>query len=321
MRQFVRASCTLSLTGLVASLGLAAEPMPPMAPPLALARAAAQAKAPSARLTAPAPRRGAARKAATTADSAPPVVSSFSLPASVTLTRYGQDMPIAFKASDDLAGLGNFYAVIGSPSGNQQLGIFLESVVLGETLTDRRVGQWVYPNVEPGIWKLLRVGVCDLAQNCQEWDGDTQLRALKGRHQVEVKNALYDVTPPTLSRSVLSLRQVAGVGTIVEADVVALDAGDPRASGATQADFLLCQLNASDCLTLQGSNRLPDQSEAKLRSSRWLKEDDGIPAGVYHIKEVMLVDYFGNLRTYTSTMFGGETDFTGLFNVTSLSLP
>lgn len=34
----------------------------------------------------------------------------------------------------------------------------------------------------------------------------------------------------------------------------------------------------------------------------------------------MIADFSGNTSTYTSTLFGGETDFTPLFNVTSLSL-
>ena len=322
MRQLVLASCAWFLNGLGASVALAAGPVlpePPNAllpPPVALARVAAPAAAPNARPTAP--RRSATRNAATAADSSPPVVSSFRLPPSFTMAKLGEYMPFTVKARDDLSGVSYVLALLASPSGNQQVEVW--STSFGETRLDRRSGQYLPPNLEPGLWQMQRLSTCDLASNCTEWTG-TALQAIKGRQQVEVRNAFYDITPPTLSSGVLTLNWIDGSRGMVAATVAAQDTGNPRAAGVWSAQVELCREAAQGggCLVLDGTSGLPDLTEASLRLGTWV-DVNYTPAGLYHIKSVSLSDFNGAWHTYTSALVGGETNFGSLFNVTSLSI-
>ena len=234
MRQLVLTSYALSLNGLVVSVALAADPVrpqPPAAllpPPVTLERAAAQATPRDARTSNV--RRSAPRSAATTTDSTPPAVSLFNLPQSVSMAKLGQYLPFTVKARDDLSGINYVLALLNSPSGNQQIEVW--TTPFGETRLDRRTGQYLAPNLEPGIWRVQHVRACDLAFNCAEWTG-AALQSIKGRQQVEIQNSFYDTTPPTLSNGVLSLNWIDGSRGMVAATVAAQDAGSPRARPAS----------------------------------------------------------------------------------------
>lgn len=288
----VRSVCALALNGLVASLALAGGPSVSTAT--------------------------GARPAATASDATPPVVTSFSLPSAITLAQLGQYMPFTVKARDGGVGLNQVSALLTSPSGNQQIELWVSSY--GETRMDRRTGTYLAPNMEPGIWQIQRVSSCDLATNCNEWTG-TALASIKGRHQVEIRSAYYDITPPNLASGVLGLTWVDGTRGLVAATVTAQDTGNPRAAGVWSAQIELCrdEPQGGYCLSMNGSTGLPDLATAEVRAGTWV--DIGYtPPGVYHLKSVVLSDFNGVTHRYTSTLFGGETDFTSLFNTTTVSL-
>lgn len=292
---------------------LAAEPARPL--PEATTTLAAQAAPTNDRTSAPIHRRSTAHKVARLADATPPVISSFGLPATATVGQYGTTMAFTFKGSDNISGLNRVQAVVVSPSGLNSMDIWLP--LYGELHSDIKAGHYLQPSLEPGVWRLQSVSACDYYANCTVLTG-AELQTIKGRHQVEVRNAYFDITPPTLSQGMLTTIDPIGSRGMVIAEVVAQDTGNPRASGVYSSVIELCQIEPSSCVVVTGYVTVPSQVEAKNRGGSWIELS--LPGGTYHIATVTLTDHNGNRRKYTSRLFGGDTDFTGFFNVTTLPL-
>lgn len=268
------------------------------------------------------------QQTAGTLDKLPPTLTAFDALALVDVGVPGSALSVSFKATDDLSGVGWVYAWAYGPSGQMVNVSFAEFVPL------TKFGGKMHSNgipafLEPGVYTFIGAYIEDFAGNGQNIDGATL--ATLGKVSFTVKNKKgFDTTPPTLvSGKIVTPRvdlSIPHAGTeydpaFVQVAVSATDAGNSAVSGVQYASAVFCTIDISACIsTVSNSSETdPLASSANLRLGTRVSQDMNQP-GDYVLQSVMVVDFAGNSKSWYSTVFGGQTDFSTYFPSTTIKL-
>lgn len=282
-------------------------------PVLALLLAASSAAAP---LMADAA--GPRRSVAPASDVTPPQVTYFNLPKAISVSPpFGNILVHDIRAQDDSAGVWYLWPTLVGPSGQS---MELSNLMgWGDLSVNQQVGTYLPAKTEPGQWTLGSVRVCDAAANCATLDG-AALTAAGGRHRVTVKNPSYDAVAPSLTAGEITqyYRQGMLPGYLI-ARLTIQDTGTISVSGVSGAEVMLCLTDGFTCVSANGSTMVPGLASTTVVAANQVNEH--MPQGQYWIKYIRVSDQHNNQRIYTSTLFGGETDFAQLFPQPWLNLP
>jgi len=282
-------------------------------PVLALLLAALSAAAPWMAEAAP-----ARRATSPASDVTPPQLTYFNLPKAITVSQpYGTTLVHDIRAQDDSAGVWYVWPTLIGPSGQS---MELNNLMAwGDLSVDQQVGSYLSVQTEPGQWMLGSVRVCDAATNCAVLDG-AALTAVGGRHRVSIKNPGYDAVAPSLTAGEVTRYYRQGmVPAYLIARIGAQDSGTLAVSGVATAQIELCLSDNTACVSASGGTNVPGLSTATLVLGNQMPEFP--PQGQYWIKTLRIGDQSGNQRVYTSTLFGGSTDFGQVFPQPWINLP
>jgi hypothetical protein len=225
---------------------------------------------------------------------------------------------IDWSVTDNQSGFMFGWMWLRSPSGQ------VKGYSFGESIPSRKEsgtgGVSFGPWSEPGTWTVTGMSIEDA--NGNQTNVDTAALAALGNTQFTVINAAgADLALPTLrsgkiATPIVSLSQTvpgtAGVSLPAIVNLRLQDTGSPGVSGVAAAWATFCRTDVQSCFTLFGKG---DELGAAQRSLR-LSE---VPArlvlspAVYTLSSVQVSDFAGNFSVYTSTAFGGTTDFAALF--------
>lgn len=254
-------------------------------------------------------------------DTTGPVISRLDLPATLDAGRAGAQIVYSYTAADNLSGVRWLGIVLTGPQG-QELTSYTEVGLPRTQVTGRAAlfpGIWI----KSGDWRVTEVRGQDQANNHFQVPADLNalgnvvVRVSGGRPEDTLAPTLVSgkVTTPRVSLSTPP-KGVEFGGPLVGLSLVTADTG---AAGMNHAYVELCASSGS-CIYLNATtNGVLGVRQITLQP---FTVADGVVdmPGVYELASVSLSDYAGNTRTYTSVLFGGDTDFSTLFPTTTIEL-
>lgn len=272
----------------------------------------------------------AARKAGAVAglDSTAPTVTAFNVGRRLDPSKTWNQVLVDITIKDALSGLSWAYADFVGPSG-QWITLYMP-YGYGQTVEEIHAALHMSPAYEPGTWKAYDLYGYDVAGNYFYKDQNA-LRAL-GNIQFKVSSTVYDVTPPTLVSGTVSATSISlstpwpgteSSGPFVTAKLAVTDAGNTGVSGPAYSYAQYCTQDLVNCFGLGNDYYYYATTPYGVTSATQTLGTqlyDGFPTGEYHLYYVQLGDNAGNWISYTSSEFGGETDFSTLFNSTVITL-
>lgn len=257
-------------------------------------------------------------------DSRPPTVTGFSAGTQVDVSKSTAQLTMSLVASDDLSGLDSIMVGAMSPSGqriyaysNGHAGVLQVKAKLALSLS---------PFAEPGLWQIVSVNVSDINGNWTYLD-QAALKSL-GNAEFQVVSVAADLVAPTLTGGKILTPEVSiskpAKGTENQPSYARVllnisDTGTDAVSGPSFSSPSFCLRDKSTCIYF-GSYGQPVygvKNFAEVLGNPYLSD---VPPGEYVLESVGLSDWAGNYRLYTSTEFGGETDFGQLFPSTVLTI-
>lgn len=261
-------------------------------------------------------------------DTTPPAVAALSVGRVVQADSPLPGLPAEFTLTDDLSGVQWAEMWIRHRDTGATQTVTL--LVGGNTPVRHEQGKLLlsynWSLYAPGTWDITDVYLRDVAGNYARVE-QAQLTALGGNLSFEVRNRLYDRVDPVLKSGVLLASQVSrstpwsgttSVSPMLNAEITVLDKRSVRASGVADAHFHLCTADESDCLLVTGS-RLARPGRSVLQLSATLLPEQTL--GTYYLHSLYVYDRAGpNFNIYTSTRFGGVTDFSRYFPVTQVEI-
>lgn len=247
-------------------------------------------------------------------DTTVPVLKSVKAATAVDAGKNPNQLLVNLQVSDELSGMMMVFVTATNPSHTQQVGggVHLGSWPAFKGAVALRFG----PYAEPGVWTVSEVWGFDVAYNTFSCTADC-LAALGGNLQFTVSGTKADAQAPTLvsgkvatpvvSRSTPA-KGTAATNPFVRVQVSTADTGGSGTAGA-MATF--CLADDSQCFSTWSENWVYAQKSSTLYgyTSLWPE----IATGTYWLKSLQLNDHGGAGQTYTSTVFGGSTDFSVFF--------
>jgi len=272
----------------------------------------------------------AARKAGAVAglDSTAPTVTAFNVGRRLDPSKTWNQVLVDIAIKDAVSGINWAYVDFVGPSG-QWITMYLP-YGYGQTVEEIHAALHMNPAYEPGTWKAYDLYGYDVAGNYFYKDQNA-LRAL-GNIQFKVSGTVHDVTPPSLVNGTLSATSISlstpwpgteSSGPFVTAKLAVTDAGDTGVSGPAYSFAYFCTLDLTNCFGLATDNYYTGNAVYGVTSTTQTLGTQlypGFPTGDYHLYYAYLSDNAGNTVYLTSTEFGGETDFSALFNSTVITL-
>lgn len=250
-------------------------------------------------------------------DTTPPTVTAFDAATRVDASKSIEQLKISLTATDDLSGVDSIMLAAVSPSGqrvyaysNGHAGMLQVKAGLALTLS---------PFSEPGLWRIESVNVSDLNNNWTSL-GQDALKLL-GNTEFQVLSKSSDLVAPTLTSGKILTPEVSlsvpakGTENQPSAAKVLLntsDTGTDAVSGPSNSWPSFCLRDHSVCIYFgsYGQSVYGIKKFAEVVANPYLSD---APLGEYVLETVGVSDWAGNYRLYTSTEFGGETDFSTLF--------
>ena len=247
-------------------------------------------------------------------DTTAPVLKAVKAATSVDTGKNPNQLLVNLQVSDELSGMMMVFVSASSPSQNQLVG------------SGQHLGSWPAfkgqlalrfgPYAEPGVWTVSEVWGFDVAGNTFSCTASC-LTALGGNLQFTVSGSKGDTQAPTLASGKVATpvvsRSTPAKGTAAANPFVRvqLDTADTGGSGTAGGIATFCLPDESQCFSTWSENWIYAQKSSSLYgfTSLWPE----IPTGSYLLKSVSLHDHGGASVTYTSTAFGGTTDFAPLF--------
>jgi hypothetical protein len=258
-------------------------------------------------------------------DTTPPVLTQFKAPKTFDASRAGNPLLIEFKATDDWSGVSSIQAFAVGPNYQNISVSFATDWPTGE-LAGAAVSWQVPATAEPGTYKFYSAIVRDKAGNYSKYE-DSALDAL-GRTSFVLKNSKnYDGAPPTLQAgriltpvvSVSSRHPGTNLEPRVGMSVDTIDLGSTSISGTSSVEAFLCQITApSNCIAARAFNGRPYAAAQTLHLGNLVYPYTAV--GDYHLKWLQITDWANNVSSWTSTRFGGTTDFSLYFPTTVITL-
>ena len=256
-----------------------------------------------------------------TEDTQGPVITGFNAPATLNVSRPEAPFRVAVKATDDLSGI-DYCSFQAFNASGQMLTIFANAGYprVNLSVTAGHQGE-VSRLLVPGAWRFTFGWCRDVADNYGIAEG-AALDAL-GNTAFTVSSGGYDLQAPTLTAGKIvtgsvSLSSTAPGTTSIPPSVgVRLDVADTTESvlsGVERAIASFCLASSpGTCITqVTGYMDGTGAATASLTAGSRINPAGLVP-GDYLLKDVVVRDHAGNSRTYLSTLFGGDTDFTPLF--------
>lgn len=264
----------------------------------------------------------AAQVAPNSIDTTPPVVRAFGAGAAIDLGVPTSQLLVDLSITDDMSGLDYFYVYVLSPSmKSDQLGLF----GAGTTNLRERVALTLPVFAEPGVWEINGIGGYDRAGNHFYVDG--QVLATLGNTRFTVTNKATDTKPPKLISGkvltpVLSRSQtVPGTSLHNEAraQVTVSDVGNRIVSGPNSVTLTYCLTTSGPCLYLMNYARgVYGEGKRTVQASSSVPSNEA--TGTYRLSSVRVTDNAGNERAYVGTEFGGDTDFSTMFDSVTIEV-
>jgi len=261
-------------------------------------------------------------------DTTPPRLTAFSMPARIDVAAAGADARFTWSGTDDKgSGVSDSYGWVIGPSG-QIMYFWIGNGVAANKVTSGRAALTATPWSEPGTWRLGDIVLRDAAGN-QAVIAAATVAAFGGSTQFTLANRKGgDALPPTLLSAtvrtpVFSLAALQKGTTALPAQfVVDLHVKDDgnQVSGARIASVQFCTADLARCWSATTVENIASGA-ADLALSAWQRPAQlGVPAGTYVLREVDIEDHAGNTGRYLSTAFGGTTDFTPIFDTTTVTI-
>jgi hypothetical protein len=259
-------------------------------------------------------------------DTTPPVLHHIEVTGSVDAQAARPFVSAAIDMTDDESGVVRLVVDFRSPSGAQHVSRTFEPAAPARRLKGPlTVGALPFSDVpftpfsEPGTWEADLLYAYDANGNFAGYS-QNQLRAL-GTTTFEVVNERYDVVPPSLESGTIATPHVRlskppkgtppGTSPYASAQVRMTDRGNGAVSGAWSGRLILCAGECAHSFVLAGVAGRTGRSDDTLTLGTQVGGQQA--PGTYQIFALTLTDVAGNDATYTSTAFGGETDFAEFF--------
>jgi hypothetical protein len=265
------------------------------------------------------------------ADSVAPVLHNIFVSGSVNAQQPNQSIIIDMDMTDKSSGIVSYTVELTSPSGSRIISrtktVPTPSQHVTPTLT---VGSYPYSdpvfNVydQPGTWRVSSLLVQDAAGNARSYNA-AQLQGFGNTAFTVINNGGFDIVPPTFAGGTILTPNVhrskapkgtrAGTPPYVSANIELTDSGNGATSGDYEAVLRLCHLDTSgqcdDYLTMQAvTNEVGGQANTMTVGTQ-MRADQTL--GLYVIDDLNLYDVASNHSLYTSTQFGGNTNFSSYF--------
>ncbi len=249
-----------------------------------------------------------------------PVITGFNAGTTLNLTKPAAPFKVTVKATDDLSGVRNCEFHAYGPHGQ----IMYVTAQPGIPSVNFGVVGGLGPKVsrlhEPGVWKFKN-GYCHDAAGNGAIIGEAALDAL-GNTDFTVVSAGYDLQKPTLTSGKMLVGAVSLSGHVagttqppyVGARFEAADTGDSAVAGVSAVYARFCLVaSPSTCIHIWGDMYAAGQGVAGVVAGTQVSVGSGNTPGEYPLHSVQVDDSAGNYRLYTSTLFGGTTNFTPMF--------
>lgn len=249
-------------------------------------------------------------------DTTAPKLTAFSVAPTANVSVAPGGLTITMTATDNDTGINYGYAILAGPSGQTLWAPLYQGMPL-RTVNAKSL-QVLSPFAEPGTWSVLYVGLQDYEGNFAYVSGD-ELDALGNSHFTVTSRGQGDKIAPTLvgGKVVNTTVSISGhqrdtnaapwTGTIL----VGQDSG-ATISGIQYAYAWYCTLDRLSCFSLSGTASTLATAQPVSVGAYSSIQSWNAP-GEYHLDSVTLQDRAGNFSTFTSTEFGGTTDFSTLF--------
>lgn len=255
------------------------------------------------------------------ADVTGPVLTAFNAPTSLKMSKSAAPFRVTVKATDDLSGVNYMYFYAYGPSG-QTVSLFAGSAFPVTNFNSPAGISGLSRFIEPGTWTINYGYGYDAAGNYANFDQPT-LQALGNTTFTVVNTSGYDTVKPTLVGGevltpIVSLSAfVPGTTNVlpyVQVKVNAADTGNTAVSGIRQVYLYFCKVAQPDvCIYPYGSTYVTEQATMSLNAGRQVSVANGNVTGTYELAYAYVYDHGGNYSSYTSTLFGGTTDFSTFF--------
>lgn len=262
-------------------------------------------------------------------DVTPPTLTQFSAGTKLDLNKAAAPFKIVIKGTDDLSGLKSVGYQATGPSGQVISGAIdtaFPALSYGGNGGFAGGSQFL----EKGAWKVTYAFGFDWAGNF--FNLNEAALALLGNTSFTVSNpGGFDLVKPTLLTGsglitpTVSLSAVAK-GTASEDPSIGLkvkvsDAGNTAVAGVKSVSAIMCQLaDPSTCLYPAGYTSATGMTSTTITIKQQVSAARGNVPGDYTLQSVTVMDHAGNFTSYTSTLFGGSTDFSTLFSATVIKL-
>lgn len=262
---------------------------------------------------------------AATLDTTPPELTQFKVPKTFDVSRAGYPLLVEFKATDDWSGVESFQAFAVGPNYNN-ISVTYRAPFPSTELADAAMTWQISDMAVPGTYKFYSAVVRDKAGNSKQYV-DSALDAL-GRTSFTLKNSKsFEGVAPVIQAGRILTPQVSvssrHPGTTVEPThgmvVDTIDYGDGTLAGVFSVEAHLCQLaSPSTCIAARAFTGRPHVGAQTLHLGGIVYSYT--PVGEYHLKWLAVTDWSQNASYYTSTSFGGTTDFSQYFPTTVVTL-
>ncbi|MFO1337659.1 MAG: hypothetical protein U1F53_05400 [Burkholderiaceae bacterium] len=270
-------------------------------------------------------------------DSMPPTLNRFTVEGDVDAQAALPSATLNLSLTDDLSGLQTWIINLVGPSG--QMVQRVEGISTGQRRLDGRVSVGAAPVAtvplsrysEPGVWTVDSVFVSDAAYNMRIYDHDAL--AAMGRASFTVRNdGGYDKLGPRLLAGRIETKRVSlstpppgtweGTLPTMSVGLRVVDDGNTAVAGPQDAIAAFCLPdrygNCVDRFELQGHVNEVGRRSASLRLGGQPRADQ--TPGRYILYYVFLSDLARNATVLTTSVLGGETDFSALFPTTTLTI-
>lgn len=247
-------------------------------------------------------------------DTTAPVLSRFSV---ADTAEAGGLASARFAVTDDLSGYTQLFVQAHAPHGGE-LRMYHSTGLPTARLHDQ-MGLEIGRYVRQGTYTFDFAYVSDAAGNATFYDAPA-LAAL-GNTVIQVRNKDgHDARPPALIKGHILTPELSlsasHPGTSVPAyagvQVQASDEGGSVNAGLKWAVVSFCLSDSSSCFYVYHDIYVQGQTRANLHLGSQPVYATAVP-GVYQMRDVQIYDHAGNVRQYTSTGFGGDTDLSQFF--------
>ena len=241
-----------------------------------------------------------------------PTLTQFDAKSSVAA---GSAATVKVQLSDDLSGVGGFYAYSFGPSNALSVSLYQPYPATSvKSVASNTVNRYAAPGSYVFNWAYAY----DDAGNYTYYD--QQALAALGNATVTVTNPkATDSVGPTLVGGKLLTTKVSlstnqpgtDHGSYAGLSLSFTDSGEQAISGVNYASAIFCLEDNTQCFGTWASNGVEGQGSAKFTLGGQ-PSNYGIAPGRYYLSYVYATDYASNYVYLISTRFGGSTDFSTL---------